>query len=77
MDTPSCFPTTFTKGNNFCDFRFASLDDKSLQLGLSIKKEFAPRGPNSFLEEKGHHNKSVRVAFPESEHTEKISGQID
>ena len=33
------FSAIFTKGNNFCDFLFASLDDKAyLKLGLLLKE---------------------------------------
>ena len=28
---PSCFSVIFTKGNNFCKFLFASLEDEALQ----------------------------------------------
>ena len=44
------FSTILTKGNNFCDFLFASLDDKTyLQMVESEKKNFALRGASSFL----------------------------
>ena len=29
------FPNSFTKGDNFCDFRFASLDDIVLPIGVN------------------------------------------
>ena len=36
---PSYFPAIFTKGNNFCDFLFAFLDDEALQKwGLLLKE---------------------------------------
>ena len=35
--------------DNFCDFQFAFLGDKTFPKGVdSWKKEFAPRGPNSY-----------------------------
>ena len=44
MGTPQCFPAIFAKGDNFCDFLFASLDSEAYQNGLySQRKEFAPR----------------------------------
>ena len=30
MGTPPCFSAIFTKGNNFCDFLFATLFDIAL-----------------------------------------------
>ena len=27
--TPLCFSAIFTKGNNFCDFQFASIDNQA------------------------------------------------
>ena len=45
----STFSATFTKGNKFCDFLFASLEDEVLSIGVkSLKKEFAI-GANSFF----------------------------
>ena len=40
----------FTKGNNFCDFLFDSLDGEALpKWGPLLRKEFAPRGANFFV----------------------------
>ena len=40
----------FTKGSHFCDFLFAFLDSATLSNKVySYRKEFAPRGANSFL----------------------------
>ena len=39
MGAPRCFSTSFTKGNNFSDFLFASLDGKALpKWGLHLKE---------------------------------------
>ena len=41
---------TLTKGNNFCDFLFASLDEHINRNGVnSYRKEFASPETNSFL----------------------------
>ena len=41
---------SFTKGNNFHEFLFSSQDEVALpNRGYSLRKEFAPRGANSFL----------------------------
>ena len=43
MGAPPFFSTISTKGNNFCDFLFASLDDKALSKGGQLlRKKFAP-----------------------------------
>ena len=40
----------FTKGNNFCDFLFAFMDEKALSNESVLKKkEFDPRGVYSYL----------------------------
>ena len=40
----------FSKGDNLCDFLFAFLDSAALSKWVnSERKEFAPRGVNSFL----------------------------
>ena len=61
---PKCFSDIFTKGNNLCDFLFASKDVEAipkwvyterkefapLLIGVnSDRREFAPGGANSFL----------------------------
>ena len=39
----SCFSAIFVKGDNFCDFLFASLDSKVLpELGLLLKERIFP-----------------------------------
>ena len=44
------FSTRFTKGNTFCDFLFAHVDEEVLKNAVySERKEFAPFGANSFL----------------------------
>ena len=65
-----CLP--FLKGNNFCDFPFASLTEKTLPNGVQPqKKEFAPNGVNSSFNEltpieKRDKVKNSRVTSPES-----------
>ena len=51
--TPSCiFCHFYTKGNNFCDFLFATWDQEALQNGVySQGKEIAPCGADSFPKE--------------------------
>ena len=40
----------FSKGNNFCDFLFASVDKEDLpKWDLALKEKTAPKGANSFL----------------------------
>ena len=49
MGTPEHF---ITKGDNFCDSQFASLEGKAVaELGQLFKEEFAPRGANSLFYE--------------------------
>ena len=46
----SIFSHQFYIGNNFCEFLFASMEGKSLINGVNpYRKEFAPKGANSFL----------------------------
>ena len=49
--TLPCFSATFTKGNNFCNILFASLDDVALsQRGLILRERICSYiGANSFL----------------------------
>ena len=62
----------FSKGNNFCDFLSASLEDKApTKWVYSEMNEFALKGGNSFFKEcdpieKGDKHKMGRVAFLES-----------
>ena len=44
-----CLALIFTKGNNFCDFLFASLADIALPKPGYVLNEFAPKRANSFL----------------------------
>ena len=46
VGTPLCFSAILAKGNNFHDSLFTS--SKGV---VSSRKEFAPRGANSFLKE--------------------------
>ena len=72
MGTPPCFSAIFTKGNNFCDFLFAALDEIALpNSGILLMERICSLGANSFLYEltpieKIGRNKSGRVASPES-----------
>ena len=55
------------KGRQFFDFQFLSHGDKIFKKVYSLRKEFAPRGANLFLEElisflKGGIDKHGRVA---------------
>ena len=46
----SAFSSKFSKGDNFCNLLFASMEDEPLPIGVySERKEFAPLGENSFL----------------------------
>ena len=46
------FFSHFYKRNNFCNFLFASLNDKAIQKWvLFIKKNFTPMRANSFFKE--------------------------
>ena len=50
MGTYPSFSAIFAKGNNFHAFMFASLhDDAFIKEVYSKRKEFAPRGANSFF----------------------------
>ena len=49
MGALSCFPAISTKGDNFCDFLFGSLDDIALQKwGLLLNERICSKGANSF-----------------------------
>ena len=49
MGIPSHFSAVFIKGNNFCDFLFASLGGETLQKGdLLIKKRICFSGSKFF-----------------------------
>ena len=50
LDTSGRFSAMLFKGDNMCDFLFALLCMKTLQKRDQLqKKEFAPKGANSFL----------------------------
>ena len=53
VDTPSCFSTFFfTKGNNFIDFLFASVEEEVLPKEFyCLRKEFGSKEANSSLQE--------------------------
>ena len=52
MSTLPCFSAILTKVNNCHSLLFAPLENKALLKGVnSERKEFAPTGANSFLEE--------------------------
>ena len=57
-------PSHFTKGNYFCDFLFASLEDKTLEKECPLLREIIPLGVDS-LEMEGR-NENDRVASPAS-----------
>ena len=49
MVTPLCFSSIFTKGNNFCDFLFASIDGIALpKWGLFLKERIFSKRSNFF-----------------------------
>ena len=57
----------FTKGDNFRDFLFAYVENEVFQNGVySDRKEFVPKGANSFLYEMTQFIWEAKVAFPES-----------
>ena len=69
MVTSSGLSTIFTKGNNFCDILLAFQGDESRKEVNSYRKEFSPRGANSFLKEltcteKGGKNENGKSCFP-------------
>ena len=51
MGTPTSFPVNLIRGNNFSDLLFTFLADIAHPMIYSLRKEFAPRGANSFLKE--------------------------
>ena len=71
MGTIPCFSTIFIKGNDFCDFLFASLDNTPSKFGSTLKgqnllgEEQILSSFKLTLIEKGS-NKTIRVVSPES-----------
>ena len=60
------FSAIFIKGDNFSDFLLISLDNASLtKWGLSERKQFAPRGANSFLSELTLTEKEAKMKMAE------------
>ena len=50
MGTPPSYSAMLSKGDNFCEFLFAYLEDEVFpKWGLLLRKEFALMRANSFL----------------------------